>query len=219
MAFQTAVTVLTQVCRQVRKEFRPIYLQAPVAVQACNIEPYAVAFSPSKTEGQNARDQQHYPVHIFLLAVDQWLGYGDKMELQPFLKMKIASPEAIFTVVSDRGVSSLSQARQQSCSVISQILNTPSNGLRQDAASTKLIEIFYRDDDSIFIWYRAGQRPFGVDLEMKSKDDCFDDFERMLELDYNKVKVFMMFQGTDMPRFGSSSAYETEEQKQARESW
>lgn len=156
---------LTQVCRQIRSEFRDTYLrESTVGVKWTCIARFIDAFYPA-AQGENLEEMQNCPSHIHVLVR---VPFGVGPDLLPLVKMKVAHPQLQFSVEADPDIYKFPSDISDTCTIVRDFLDVLIPSIVQDVRAMKLTEIYYRFDDYIFVWYKPNATPDGV---QRCRDD------------------------------------------------
>lgn len=154
---------LTQVCCQIRSEFRDTYLRDTIIGVTWNrIPKYIDVFYPA-ANGQHLQNIQNCPSHLYILMNT----HEDLVpNLLPLVKMKVAHPQLQFTVIFELDVSYYHDGYfKVTRATIKALLNELPPGIVHDIKAMKISKIYYSIDHCIFHPYNPNAAPYAVRLD------------------------------------------------------
>ncbi|KAG9185799.1 hypothetical protein G6011_07130 [Alternaria panax] len=161
---------LTQVCRQIRNEFRNIYLQKmPFAVTRKDIESFVKAFFWLDDTDQKA-PTGHYPTHVHYLHTQ-----STTTDILPLLNLKMHFPQLNLAILPDPEDGNECYWIADMCRSISELLVLRSPRFRHDLQAQKVSEFCCHCDGRFYVWYKPGQEPYGFDMALDKEGQEFAD--------------------------------------------
>ncbi|KAH6870163.1 hypothetical protein BKA58DRAFT_420770 [Alternaria rosae] len=193
---------LIQVCRQIRDEFRKIYMQnVPFTVRDKDVVDFAIAFFETSHADQQAPIGQH-PIHVFYLYPP-----STNVDILPLLKLKMAFPQTEVTIIPDPAENEEHFYTQLNCEHITHVLENTSPALRHDIRASKISEFCCHHDSRFYLWYKLGHVPHGVDMTLDREGVAFaNQIYNMIGVkDMYGIHHGVAFEGIDVRNSNNSS--------------